>query len=320
MGSKIEWYLVELGRMLKGKVPDEALHELTTESRAHLEASVAGAAKSADPELEAIRLFGTPKALALKYLRERRPFDKGVLLILIVFAVAWYAIPISLFEIAPAGNDFFMAWGVSLCAFFVVSLWFRRFRPLPIIAAVGVAAASVTLVMSYRVYVYDDPYSSGVITISEGKEILAKSSPTPTKLDLKVREGINAFAFVEEVPSRVAEFKSKEGYLVPTFPAKFGGTTPVWTAFPTYESARQQWTSHVRSYVNNLEWSNGRTDHLKQMIAAAPDPGPGNFIPVGKITFLWAGIALGILLGIHGAAACLVSLFEWISIGRRQLA
>lgn len=160
MGRRIDWYLVELERMLKGRVPLETLHELQTETRAHLEATASNlAAKGCEPEaseLEAVKCFGRPADVAWATLREHNPrpgpwaawFVAGVALLAYLYPFALSAFDTSSLPLFEGWVAFY--W-VALTAFVAAGLWSRRPLVIPVSATLGVAAIAMTYVMSGQI-------------------------------------------------------------------------------------------------------------------------------------------------------------------------
>ncbi len=185
MGRRIEWYLVELERMLKGRVPLETVHELQTETKAHLEAVAASlTAKGCEPEaseLEAVKCFGRPVDVAWATLRDHgsRPgpwatwLVSGIALVAFLCPYVIWAVDVSALTLLHGWIAFY--W-LALTAFVVAGLWSRRPLLIPVSATLGIAAIVMTFVMSGQILELGPVGGIGSIPRRDASRILANGA------------------------------------------------------------------------------------------------------------------------------------------------
>lgn len=181
MASRIDWYLVELERMLKGRISLEALNDLQIETRAHIEsARDALIAKGCEPnnsEVEAIKTFGSPRDLALGALGEsaNRPGLWSVWLAAgLAFLALWNQV-IWLLWAPRSYNAWYMAMAAVGLAI-AVGLWSRRRVLLPLAGALTIGALIATFTISRQVLDFGSVGGSGMVMRRDVPRILNQVS------------------------------------------------------------------------------------------------------------------------------------------------
>jgi hypothetical protein len=142
VGKYVDWYLVEVERLIGHSIPREKLHETLLEVECHLSAAKEGALASGledrNAELAAIESFGTPAAFVKHVLLPTSAsWQKAATWLAVVSAFSW-TIFLPLVNITRNGV---LAWGFLLLlgAFAVCSFQARPLRGVFLLSAIFVA-------------------------------------------------------------------------------------------------------------------------------------------------------------------------------------
>lgn len=164
MPSRIDWYLVELERMIKGRIALGALHELQTETRSHLEATrdalVAQGCSPDSSEIEAIKEFGKPETVALSYLELPNSVTRsGAAVVAIAAAVVACVQPLANTG-GLNGIPSLTVWMTCMAVFVVLGAYSRVRLYLPVAGLAAIAAVVMTLNISPRMLDLDQGFMS----------------------------------------------------------------------------------------------------------------------------------------------------------------
>lgn len=323
MGRRIEWYLVELERMLKGRVPLETLHELQTETKAHLEAAAASlTAKGCEPEaseLEAVKCFGRPADVAWATLRDHdgRPgpwatwLVSGIALVAFLCPFAIWAFDISAY---PLLNGWIVFYWFALTAFVAAGLWSRRPLLIPVSTTLGIAAIAMTYVMSGQIVELGPVGGMGSVPRRDASRILANEAVDREefrKLIAEFDKGKQGFQDDELVDiaarkvlvrgpfSSLPEVYRRSGGV--NFPAIQTYSYSVSLTTETLNIYRDALRSNSGGYRSEVIRLQGDSDRFYKSVRAAIDaPGSILNLTAATMSFGGAGISGGLGLALIG--------------------
>lgn len=340
MADRIEWYLVELERMLKGKVPDESLRELQAETKAHLEALLRA---STDPEVDlrtrqqaAIRHFGPPERLADSFLfgsvRESRL--KTIVVLLLVFLA--FSSPVlvmvqdgtfPLYRPGPFNLPMFLLIWLGCCIAALVGLITFRGRIVKGIVAtclVGAVMCWLLTSMSMLWVVTDGDGAPVPINWAEKvrQEYRANEKSINETLGI-VRQGRSAFSHARSPVDVPSLFVAKEGFLVPKG-LSWESETPVqmsWAIESDFKKARHMWAGIMSTAAS--EYVRAAESHIRVTKAFEAHRPGFDSRTLGWSFAFWVGYDLGftaIAVGGHLFVPFLVRIAVLARLRRRRLA
>lgn len=284
MSRHIDWYLVELERMLKGRIPQESLEELTTETRAHLEEEVR--AKTRDGQdtessmREALQAFGPPDRLALRYLKETGAAAGPLAFRLaIALAATIYAYPLllfwtgkwwGLFDAGPLHISIWVWLTIAMMLAFAAAAAISNRRMILPIAGLTLACFVPLTLVSARAFVWVEREIGDTMPMSwteaEGaaanyQAMIRANEQTTAKL----RRGLRAFSAAKTEEDVPAEFRRGKAFLTPDgfgpapnpmalksvyfYSARDVGLTA------SFESAKEEWRRGGQQMIEHIRWA-----------------------------------------------------------------
>lgn len=331
MGRHLDWYLVEIERLLKGYVDGPRLAETMSEVEAHLQDSAEDLAPTCrhgqNSEELAIERFGSPWAFAKATVGQAglRPYWRAAWLpMLVCFLTA----------LLPAIAIYSRTWAWSVAWLgvlgFCVACWFAR-RWMPVATGIAVlAAAGVTLLLGTLFCAPTRPfdfctmrYEVPALLKANGDDLKQKAADLAT-----LSRGMAYFAAAKP-RGNVGEFFKPAGYLVPSL-TYYNGTYPlangpagglVLRYTHDLKEARASWKGDGPKLVAQLTAGAGylrlndelfraalRSDRRDAFNAVAPAVGVG------------AAVFYGLILVLNSLAATAANFAATAKLTRRRLA
>lgn len=329
MTSKIEWYVLELERLLKGRVPNEDLGELKNEVRAHLSAArleIATASQDSDPEKVAIQDFGSPRMLAIRYLREHRSGrSRTAQWIALGIAVLLFALP----ALSMFAHEYYWqiggerTWFTLLVLYFVAVTLVGRSLVLPLLATV-VATATVLALFSTPQLVSVPFWGTG-----QGEALYSRSDLQFMKtkyegdqkermfLIKKLQRGAGFFDSAAEPKDIPVEFRSEGEFLVPSFDSLSYDVGIKWRKKYYLQDAKPVWR-RAHAIAAQIQSKQYEDDRRLSLIGVAQKSNPwSNFGRVMIMSFAWAEICMVLLLLLNLAGCAFHELGIRLSLRRR---
>lgn len=340
MADRIEWYLVELERMLKGKVPDEDLRELQAETRSHLDAAVR-ADSTSDGGLESIQQlaihgFGSPDRLAHSFLygsvKEGRV--KTIVVLLLVFLA--FSSPVlvmvqdgtfPLFRPGPFNLPLFILIWIASCIAALAGLFAFRGRIARSIVATCAAGAIMCWILTSMSVLWVVTDGDGApVPINWAQRVQQEYRGNQKEIDdtfAIVKRGRSAFAHARSATEVPALYVAKDGYLVPKqFLSEPGAQLGLsWSIEKDFKKARHQWAGVSSTAAN--EFVRAVESHRRIAEAVEAHRPSLNSQTLGWSLAFWVGYDLGftaIAVGIHLLVPIAVRTVSLARLRRRRLA
>lgn len=224
MGKHADWYLIEVERLLKGRVPGPALAETLCEVAAHLEDSRDELAEACrhgeDPEELAIERFGTPWMFAKASVGQAnlQPYWRAARW---PMAICFASAMLPAYAICNKTWVWPEFW-IGIVAFFAASFFARRRMPLATVASVA-AAALLTILLGTLLCAPTFQRDFGTLRADLPRMIKENESALQRNADDSATLSRGIAYFSAATPAEGKPFGGPLHYLVPICGYRSGG-------------------------------------------------------------------------------------------------
>jgi hypothetical protein len=339
MANRIDWYLIELERMLKGRISEEELADLEAETRSHLEAEVARQGESgmevARGQRVAISAFGHPAIVARQVLKESRSVgSRSAFRWALTVVLAVYGFPMLmfngprswLFEAGPLHWSYWVWIGLGLMlAFAALAGNARRPMILPICGTV-LAGFLVFSLWSAKAFVWivrpDDAVPMACSEVQRDMATIHETRAMNKGTIALLQTGTHAFAASRTPEDVPAEFRRGKAFVVPApmrgngYPYRYGTDLT-----PSFDSARTEWRLGGLAEITSVQHQDAEQEEYVRSYARAQR----GFDWLGlswslRIWGIWAVCCMAGLILLHALASGLRRGLESFGLLRRGLA